>query len=175
MMNFAKRMEKLAKRKNDRIQFLRKNKIQTTIYFASFIMIFVGAIYSGRQYNFTFISFWTAVLIGTIPGGISALILIRKFKFGAAFIISNALLCGIFFLINGYSTNRVITLKQPITEKIVGGRTGPYVTVQFDGIDKTISVNIDPNSAQFKHALYLNLTVKKGTFGYYIIEDRKLE
>ncbi len=169
-------MNKLAVKKNENRQALRRDKILAYIKFVLYVLGAVSSFYTAVQYDFTFISFWTVLLIAVPPGLLTAFILLKNYK---SYFYSVALFSfffsGAFFLINNFSKEPFIKLKLPILKKMEGGRGGPYVTIQYDGFDETIAVNDDDDNLQFKHALYLNLTVKKGTFGYYIIEDRKLE
>lgn len=168
-------MNRIARQKNERRIKAKREAALNYVKAPLYILGFILALYTLRTYNFTFIKWQTVFLIGVIPALLCAILLKVKLKeYGLALILWGIFFAGAFFIVNSFSGEKPIKIKLNITDRYEGGsRSSPHVTVEYNGIEK--DVNVDINATQhFLTARYLLVTVKKGCLGYYHIESREL-
>jgi hypothetical protein len=171
-------MKKSDLEKNQRRQLLKVHGVLW--YVKAFLYAFglLTSLYTLKQYNFTIINFLTPLIIWLAGGLIISLILERNYKLYVWSIIFFGSFCmWIFFLTNTiFSNSQLIKQKELIIDKhfrTVGGRYSSWVIINYNGVAK--NVYVDPeNESDLKSSSYIILTLKKGAWGYWIIENREL-
>lgn len=159
----------------------RKDISFKPIWILKFILYAVGVycfFYSQNQYEITLIGGLKIVLIGLVSGLVATLIIERDLRY---YVISIALLgsicTAIFFKVNNSLAHSSETVsKQQILDKTLAPHNNEKskITVEWDGIIKDLPVESEDQQL-IVPSKFVELTVKKGAFGYYIITDKELK
>ncbi|MEO6522316.1 MAG: hypothetical protein ABIN91_11600 [Mucilaginibacter sp.] len=153
-----------------------KKRLISIIRRTAYILGFIGAGYTLREYNVTFID-WKLLIAGNIiPGFVLALILEKNYKeWFWATLCFGGLFTGTFILANNITNAPVEVMKMDIIHAGIPGysKRSPYVTVNCVGMRKDIKLSYDLKDIVSK-AHCIKLTMQKGNLGYYIVIDQQL-
>jgi hypothetical protein len=156
-----------------RIQKLQKKRVIVGVSFTAALVS--SAFYVSVAYSKTFINLWLVLTFGTVCGIILSLLLPKAYRLNIGLIVLFAAFSmGLFFLINNnINVTHYQTQKMQISGKstYIGRNASPYVSINLYSFHKKLLVK---TPAEVRASKYVILDVKKGCFGYKLIDNYQL-